>query len=156
MNKKIITLTAQLNQWRHEYFNLNAPSVSDEVYDRLYDELKRLEQETGLCMSNSPTQTTGYAIVDGLEKTVHTIPLLSLDKTKQISDVMNFIGNHEVLLMHKLDGLTMKLEYENGSLIRASTRGDGNEGEVITHNVPAIAGIPVKIKGLLSPEKRIF
>jgi DNA ligase (NAD+) len=68
--------------------------------------------------------------------------LLSLDKTKEISDLMNFIKVHQVLLMHKLDGLPIKLEYENGSLVRASTRGNGEEGEIVTHNVRAIAGIP--------------
>ena len=96
-------------------------------------------------MSNSPTQTVGYTVVDGLEKTTHTIPLLSLDKTKQISNLMSFIGTQQVLLMHKLDGLTLKLEYEDGSLVRASTRGNGEEGEVVTHNVRAIEGIPSNI-----------
>lgn len=142
---KIRELTSQLNQWRHEYYILDAPTVSDAVYDRHYDELERLEQETGFHLSNSPTQTVGYTVADGLEKTAHTIPLLSLDKTKQIRDIMKFIGGHQVLLMHKLDGLTVKLEYENGSLIRASTRGDGDFGEVITHNVRAIEGIPATI-----------
>jgi len=139
-------LTAKLNQWRHEYYNLNAPTVSDAVYDRHFDELQRLEKKSGITMSNSPTQTVGYKTVEGLEKIAHTIPLLSLEKTKQTSDLMRFIGpNHHVLLMHKLDGLTVKLEYEKGSLIQASTRGDGEEGEAITHNARAIEGIPAKI-----------
>ena len=143
--EKIRELTAKLNKWRHEYYNLNAPTVTDAVYDRHFDELKRLERETGFVMSNSPTQTVGYTVVDGLEKTVHTVPLLSLDKTKQMNDLMGFIASHQVLLMHKLDGLTVKLEYENGSLIRASTRGNGEEGEIVTHNTRAIDGIPLKI-----------
>ncbi|MCL2284838.1 MAG: NAD-dependent DNA ligase LigA [Firmicutes bacterium] len=142
---QIRELTAKLNQWRHEYYNLNAPTVLDAVYDRHFDELAQLEQETGFSMSNSPTQTVGYTVVDGLEKTSHTIPLLSLDKTKQTTDLMNFIGGHQVLVMHKLDGLTVKLEYESGMLIRASTRGNGEEGEVITHNARAIEGIPASI-----------
>jgi DNA ligase (NAD+) len=140
--EKIRELTAQLNQWRHDYFTLNAPTVSDAVYDRICDELERLENQTGFRMSNSPTQTVGYEIVDGLEKTIHAIPLLSLEKTKQVDDIMNFIGSHQVFLMHKLDGLSLKIEYENGSLIRASTRGNGDEGEIVTHNTRAIAGIP--------------
>jgi len=143
--KQIRELTAQLNTWRHEYYNLNAPTVSDAVYDRHFDELARLEQEAGFTMSNSPTQTVGYTVVDGLEKTAHSIPLLSLDKTKQISDLMSFIDTHQVLLMHKLDGLTLKLEYEDGSLVRASTRGNGDEGEVVTHNARVIDGIPANI-----------
>jgi DNA ligase (NAD+) len=143
--ERVRELTAKLNQWRHEYYNLNSPTVSDAVYDRTFDELKRLEQETGCRMSNSPTQTVGYAVVDGLEKTVHSIPLLSLEKSKQIDDIMRFIGSHQVMLMYKLDGLTVKLEYENGKLIRASTRGNGDEGEIITHNARAIEGIPERI-----------
>ena len=142
---KIRELTSRLNQWRHEYYILDAPTVTDAVYDYHYDELEQLEQDTGFRLSNSPTQTVGYTVVDGLEKTAHSIPLLSLDKTKQIRDIMKFIGGHQVLLMHKLDGLTVKLEYEDGSLVRASTRGDGEFGEVITHNIRAIDGIPATI-----------
>lgn len=142
---KIRELTSRLNQWRHEYYNQDAPTVTDAVYDRYYDELEQLERKTGFCMSNSPAQTVGYTIVDSLEKTAHTIPLLSLDKTKQTRDIMKFIGGRQVLIMHKLDGLTVKLEYENGGLVRASTRGDGDEGEVVTHNARAIEGIPAKI-----------
>jgi DNA ligase (NAD+) len=128
--EKIRELTARLNQWRHEYYNLAAPTVSDDLYDRCYDELERLEQETGFRLSNSPTQTVGYKTVDGLEKTTHTIPLLSLDKTKHLKDIRRFINIHQVLLMHKLDGLTLKLEYENGTLLRASTRGNGVQGRL--------------------------
>ena len=140
--EKVRELTNQLNQWRYEYYNLNAPTVLDAVYDHHYDELERLENQTGIRMSNSPTQTVGYEVVDGLEKTTHAIPLLSLDKTKDMCSLMRFIGSHQVLLMHKLDGLTVKLEYENGSLVRASTRGNGDEGEIVTHNTRAIEGIP--------------
>jgi DNA ligase (NAD+) len=143
--QRIRELTARLNQWRHEYYNINAPTVTDAVYDHNFDELARLEQETVFIMSNSPTQTVGYTVVDGLGKTAHSIPLLSLDKTKQLGEIIRFIGSHQVLLMHKLDGLTVKLEYENGSLIRASTRGSGDEGEVVTHNARAIEGIPAQV-----------
>lgn len=75
-------LTDRLNRYRNEYYNYNNPSVSDEVYDRLFDELHKLEQETGIQMSNSPTVTVGYPVVGKLEKTAHKIPLLSLDKVK--------------------------------------------------------------------------
>ena len=143
--EKILDLTARLNQLRHEYYNQNAPTVSDAVYDHLYDELERLEKKTGCRMSNSPTQTVGYEVVDKLEKTVHVTPLLSLEKTKEMNGLMRFINSHLVMLMIKLDGLTVKLEYENGALIRASTRGNGEEGEVITHNARAIEGIPAQI-----------
>jgi len=115
------------------------------VYDHHFDELKKLEEMTGLRMANSPTQTVGYENVDGLPKTNHPYPLLSLDKTKNITDTMSFIGPHQVLLMHKLDGLTLKVEYEDGLLVRASTRGNGEEGEVVTHNARAIEGLPDRI-----------
>lgn len=143
--QRVQHLTAVLNQYRHEYYNLNAPTVSDEVYDRLFDELTALEQQTGIKMSNSPTQTVGYPSVSRLEKTRHAIPLLSLEKTKSSQDILNFMGEQLVMLMLKLDGLTMKLTYENGVLQEASTRGDGDEGEIVTHNVPGITGIPSHI-----------
>jgi DNA ligase (NAD+) len=145
LRKKVLDLTAKLNQWRREYYSLNSPTVTDAIYDRHFDELRRLENEAGFSMSNSPTRTVGYEAVDGLEKTTHDIPLLSLEKTKQMSELVNFISSHRALLMHKLDGLTVKLEYENGCLVRASTRGDGEEGEAVTHNARAIGGIPMKI-----------
>jgi DNA ligase (NAD+) len=145
ISDKIRELTEMLNRWRHEYFIQSAPTISDSLYDRHFDELQKLEQSSGIIMSNSPTQTVGYKVVDGLEKTAHAVPLLSLEKTKQMSDLIRFIGSHQVLLMHKLDGLTVKLEYDKGVLINASTRGNGEEGEVITHNAKAIEGIPGKI-----------
>ena len=135
-------LNDQLNQYRHEYYNLSAPTVSDQVYDRLFDELKRLEQATGIRMTDSPTQTVGYPVVDGLDKTAHTIPLLSLDKVKTVEEMVSFMGKQLVLLMLKLDGLTVKLTYEDGMLMEAATRGDGDTGEVISHNAQSIAGIP--------------
>lgn len=138
-------LTNQLNQYRYEYYSLNAPTVSDEVYDRLLDELTRLEQTTGIQMANSPTQTVGWPTVSKLEKTVHTIPLLSLDKTKSSEELFSFMGDQRIMLMLKLDGLTVKLTYANGLLAEAATRGDGNEGEIITHNVRGITGIPMQI-----------
>jgi len=155
---RVRELTDQLNRYRHEYYNLNAPSVSDEVYDRLFDELEQLEQETGCRMSNTPTQTVGYTVVSGLAKTQHDIPLLSLEKKKNIPDLIRFIGSQPVLLMLKLDGLTVKLEYEDGRLLRASTRGDGDEGEVITHNAPLFRAFPLRFhinKGWLWLEKPI-
>lgn len=115
-------LVAQLNQYRHEYYNLNAPSVADDVYDYMYDELLALEEHTGVCMANSPTQTVGYPVVSALPKVAHDIPLLSLDKTKSIEDLIAFQAGRTVDLSLKLDGLTTELIYENGQLIRLSTR----------------------------------
>ena len=149
--QRIQHLTTVLNRYRHEYYNLNAPTVEDQLYDRLFDELAALEKETGIRMGNSPTQTVGYPAVSKLEKTTHAIPLLSLDKTKSSEELLAFMGEQGVLLMLKLDGLTIKLTYENGVLQEASTRGDGDEGEIVTHNVTGITGIPshIPFKGRL-------
>ena len=139
-------LTDRLNRYRNEYYNLNSPSVSDAVYDRLFEELQDLESATGVQMSNSPTNTVGYPAVSKLEKTNHSIPLLSLDKGKNAEDLCRFMGEHQVMFMLKLDGLTIKLTYENGELVEAATRGDGDEGEIVTHNARAISGIPAHIQ----------
>lgn len=143
--EKVRALTDLLNQYRHEYYNLSAPSISDQEYDRLFDELAVLEKETGIVMSDSPTQTVGYRSVSELEKTTHTIPLLSLDKVKNEVEMLSFIGEQLVLIMLKLDGLTLKLTYENGFLQEAAIRGDGYEGDIVTHNARAIKGVPLKI-----------
>ena len=139
-------LTDRLNRYRNEYYNLNSPSVSDAVYDRLFEELQALEKQTGIQMANSPTSTVGYPAVSRLEKTNHTIPLLSLDKVKNTEELCRFMGEHQVMFMLKLDGLTIKLTYEGGRLVEAATRGDGDVGEIVTHNTRAISGIPAHIQ----------
>ena len=139
------SLTSQLNLYRHEYYNLSAPSISDKEYDRLFDQLAELEKQSGIVMSNSPTQTVGYPSVSELKKTVHTIPLLSLDKVKSEEEMLAFVGDKLVLIMLKLDGLTLKLTYENGLLQEAAIRGDGYQGDIVTHNARAIRGIPQQI-----------
>ena len=139
-------LNDRLNRYRNEYYNLNSPSVSDAVYDRLFEELQDLESATGVQMSNSPTNTVGYPAVSKLEKTNHSIPLLSLDKVKNAEDLCRFMGEHQVMFMLKLDGLTVKLTYEGGRLVEAATRGDGDVGEIVTHNTCAISGIPARIQ----------
>lgn len=143
--KRIKNLVKQLNEYRHAYYNQDAPLVSDAEYDRLFDELKELEEQTGFILSNSPTQTVGYYPVSELAKVTHPTPLLSLEKTKLISELLDFMKGQEVLFMLKLDGLTTKLIYEDGKLIQASTRGDGEVGEDITHNIPAFLNVPLTI-----------
>ena len=143
--ERIAMLVEKLNQYRHEYYNKAKPTVSDAVYDHLFDELQKLEKETGIILGNSPTQTVGYTPVSALQKVRHPIPLLSLDKTKQAEELLQMAGKAPALLMLKLDGLTIKLVYENGQLVEASTRGDGDIGEVITHNIPAFYNVPLKI-----------
>lgn len=142
---KINELVQTLNRHRLAYYNLNAPEISDTEYDWLYEQLESLEEETGIIYSNSPTQTVGYPPVSELKKVPHPHPLLSLEKTKQVEDLCRFCGDHAALLMLKLDGLTVKLTYENGRLTEASTRGDGEIGEDITHNIPAFENVPISI-----------
>ena len=142
---KVTALVAKLNRYRHEYYNLAAPSVPDAVYDHLFDELQELEKQMGIILSNSPTQTVGAAPVSSLKKVKHTIPLLSLDKTKQMEELLEMARKSVSLLMLKLDGLTVKLCYEDGRLVEASTRGDGETGEMITHNIPTFYNVPVSI-----------
>jgi DNA ligase (NAD+) len=143
--ERIHELVTRLNQYRHEYYNENCPSVPDSVYDRLYDELEHMENETGIILSNSPTQTVGFKAVGSLPVVRHPIPLLSLAKTKETNDLVSFLKGQYSLLMLKLDGLTVKLVYEDGRLVEGSDRGDGDEGEVITHNIPAFNNVPLTI-----------
>lgn len=143
--KRIHELVKQLNEYRDAYYNRAESLVVDAEYDRLFDELKVLETDTGIILSNSPTQSVGYNVKSKLEKVFHDIPLLSLDKTKDINELVKFMGNHECLLMYKYDGLTVELIYNNGKLIQASTRGDGYTGEDITHNARTFKNIPLTI-----------
>ena len=144
-------LVEKLNIYRDAYYNLNNPIVDDKTYDELYDELLTIENETGYILSNSPSQTVGYTVVSELNKVSHSIPLLSLDKTKSVDDIIKYMGDKELICMHKLDGLTVELIYENGKLIQGSTRGNGIEGEDITHNVRMFKNVPTEIdfKGFL-------
>lgn len=144
-HNRIHYLVEFLNKCADEYYNQNAPKLSDAEYDALFDELTVLEKETGLILPNSPTQRAGYEAVSELQKITHPIPLLSLAKTKDVGDIMAMLSQADGFLSLKLDGLTVKLEYENGELFAASTRGDGNIGEVITHNARVFSNIPLKI-----------
>lgn len=143
--QRIKELTKQLNQYRDSYYNNSVSEISDQEYDNLFDELKNLEEETNIVMANSPTQTVGYEVKSKLEKVKHSHPMLSLDKTKSVDDLKKFAGDKECLLMCKMDGLTVLLTYENGELIQAETRGNGEEGEIITHNARVFENIPLHI-----------
>lgn len=142
---RVRELVSKLNKYRDLYYNESDSKVSDNEYDTLFDELKRLEDETGCVMNNSPTHTVGYEVKSALEKHKHSHPMLSLDKTKSISDLIKFAGDKECLLMHKLDGLTVLLTYEDGLLTLAETRGNAEEGEIITHNARVFKNIPLTI-----------
>lgn len=145
MLQEIKTLVQTLNKQRDAYYNRNSPTMTDKEYDRLFDRLVELEKESGIVFSNSPTQSVGYYPVSELKKVRHPRALLSLEKTKQILELADFVENQDTLLMLKLDGLTVKLVYEDGRLVQASTRGDGDIGEDITHNIPAFENVPLSI-----------
>lgn len=143
--ERIESLVKYLNKCADEYYNLNNPSISDAQYDALFDELTLLENETGYIMPNSPTQRAGYEVLSSLQKTRHKIPLLSLAKTKEVKDVLEMAKKGGGYLALKLDGLTVKITYRGGEIVEAATRGDGSEGEVITHNAKVFSNIPKKI-----------
>lgn len=143
--EKIKKLVERLNYHCDLYYNKQSPEISDYEYDCMFDELSRLEKETGIIMSNSPTQTVGHDVYSKLEKVTHSHPMLSLDKTKNINDLKRFIGDKMCCLMCKMDGLTILLTYEDGNLVQAETRGNGEVGEIVTHNAAVFENIPVHI-----------
>lgn len=143
--QRICYLVKILNQYRHEYYNLNNPSVSDAVYDRLELELKGLEAAAGFVLSNSPTQTVGAKVIGDLKKVVHNPPLLSLDNIHKFDEVRDFVHGNEVMAMTKIDGLTVEIDYIGGHLALMSTRGDGLEGSDITFNASAFENLPLQI-----------
>lgn len=144
-NERIKELIEMLNKYRDAYYNQSESLVSDYEYDCLFDELQRLEEETGTILSNSPTQTVGYEVKSELRKVEHNHPMLSLDKTKAVSDLVKFQNGKDMVLMCKMDGLTISLRYLNGELVSAETRGNGEIGEDVLHNVKTFKNVPLKI-----------
>ena len=143
--KRIKELVELLNNYRNSYYNNQISEISDFEYDQLFDELSSLEQDTGFIMAVSPTQTVGYEVKSELVKVKHNHPMLSLDKTKDVSEVVKFIGGRVGVAMAKMDGLTCSLRYLNGELVSAETRGDGETGEDILHCAKTIKNIPIRI-----------
>ncbi len=142
---RIKELNVILKKASEDYYAKDESPLSDREYDALYDELVRLEEETGMILAGSPTQTVGYEAVDELPKEKHPSPMLSLGKTKSREELADWLGDHEGMLSWKLDGLTVVLTYENGSLSKAVTRGNGEIGEVITPNAKVFDNVPLKI-----------
>jgi len=143
--KRMEELVAQLNKAARVYYQEADEIMSNQEYDKLYDELEALEKELGITLSNSPTVNVGYEVVSGLPKENHPKPMLSLDKTKSVDDLKSWLGDKEGILSWKLDGLTIVLTYEDGKLTKAVTRGDGVTGEVITNNAKVFDNIPLTI-----------
>lgn len=165
--QKIQTLTAQLNQYAHEYYTLDAPTLPDSEYDRLYRELEALEAEyPQFRLPESPTNRVGGAVLDGFETVIHAVPMLSLANAFSPRDDESGAFDHaemrafdervckdlgtahtEYIIEPKFDGLAISLLYQNGILIQAATRGDGTTGEDVTENIKTIRNIPLKLHG---------
>ena len=127
------------------YYAESAEIMSNAEYDKLYDELEALEKETGIVLAGSLTKKVGYEVLSFLPKKAHKEPRLSLAKTKEVAELESFLGDKEGILMWKLDGLTIVLTYENGELVEALTRGNGEIGEVVTENARFFENIPLVI-----------
>ena len=149
--KRLDDLIKLANKYAYHYYTLGESLISDTAYDGMVDEIQQLEKETGFIFSNSPTQKVGGEVLPFLNKVTFEKPLLSLDKTKNIEEFYNFTQGKDGVLMFKADGLTIDLTYENGVLIQGTTRGNGEIGEDITHNVKTFVDVPLTV-----PEKRRF
>ena len=136
-NERMKELVSLLNKASRAYYQEAQEIMSNYEYDRLYDELKELEDELGITLSNSPTVNVGYEVVSELPKERHESPMLSLDKTKEVEELKNFVGDQKVLMSWKMDG--------DGKLYKAVTRGNGEVGEVITNNAKVFKNVPVQI-----------
>lgn len=144
--KEMKSLISELNTASDMYYNTSNTIMSDKEWDIKLDRLKELEKETGIVLNNSPSVNVGYEVKSKLEKVKHEYVLRSLGKTQDIDELNSFIGNKKAVGMLKLDGLTTDLIYEDGKLIEGSTRGNGEIGEDITHNVKTYINVPQKIK----------
>jgi DNA ligase (NAD+) len=134
-----------LNEANKAYYQEDREIMSNYEYDKLYDELKKMEEETGVVLSNSPTLKVGYELLSNLPKERHEKAMLSLDKTKEVSALKDWLGEKTGVLSWKLDGLTIVMTYEGGRLTKAVTRGNGEVGEVVTNNAKVFTNIPLTI-----------
>ena len=143
--KRMKELIPLLSEAAKAYYQESREIMSNFEYDRLYDELLKLEQETGTVFAGSPTQKVGYEVLSELPKERHERPMLSLNKTKSVDELREWLGGQTGLLSWKMDGLTVVLTYEDGVLAKAVTRGNGEIGEVITPNARTFINIPTTI-----------
>lgn len=133
-----------LNNASNAYYN-QSPIMSDYEWDKLYDELATLEYTTEIVLADSPTHNVGYSVADELNEVAHNHPMLSLDKTKSVDELINFIGDNDCFISVKCDGLTTSLRYLDGKLVSAETRGDGEKGQDVLQNVLTMNNIPKEI-----------
>ena len=133
-----------LNNASNAYYN-QSPIMSDYEWDKLYDELATLEYTTEIVLADSPTHNVGYSVADELKEVTHNHPMLSLDKTKSVDELINFIGDNDCFISVKCDGLTTSLRYLDGKLVSAETRGDGEKGQDVLQNILTMNNIPKEI-----------
>lgn len=138
-------LTDELNKARKVYEQGTDELMTNFEYDKLYDELMSIEKEIG-ALKNSPTQNVGYEVVSSLQKEKFDTPMLSLNKTKEVEDIRSFLGDKEGVASWKMDGLTVVIYYNNGKLVKAVTRGNGEVGEIVTHNARVFKNLPKEIE----------
>ena len=143
--KRMHELVELLNRAGKAYYQEATEIMSNLEYDRLYDELVALEEELGITLAKSPTVNVGYEVLSELPKERHEKPMLSLDKTKEIGRLQEFLGDQKARISWKLDGLTIVLTYREGTLYKAVTRGNGEVGEVITNNAKVFQNLPLRI-----------
>lgn len=142
--ERIKQLIKDLNNASYAYYN-QVPIMQDYEWDKMYEELQSLEKETGIVLSNSPTHNVGYKVTDELKEVKHNHPMLSLDKTKSVEELIEFAGDNNCFLSVKCDGLTTSLHYIDGVLVSAETRGNGVTGQDVLQNVLTMSNVPKKI-----------
>lgn len=142
---QIINRVNELNEASEAYYNTEQPIMSDTEFDCKLSELKRWEDETGIVLSNSPTHNVGTVVLDNIPKITHKTPMLSLAKCHSVDEVSKFADGHDIVASVKLDGLSCRLVYKNGDLIRAESRGNGVEGNDITNHIKQFLNIPLHI-----------
>lgn len=143
--KRVKELNTLLQKASYAYYGLDKPIMSDKEYDDLYDELVNLEKETECVLAGSPTQKVQGYVLDGFKKVEHSKPMLSADKTKEVSEVEKFIDNRDFYCSYKLDGLTLVVKYKDGKFIQGITRGNGTVGEDVTEQCRFIKNLPMEI-----------
>lgn len=143
--KRINELIELLNEASRAYYQESREIMSNFEYDKLYDELEALEKETGIVMAQSPTRNVGYEVLSELPKEAHPSPMLSLDKTKEVGVLQEWLADQQGVLSWKIDGLTVVLTYRDGQLFKAVTRGNGEIGEVVTANAKVFRNLPMEI-----------
>lgn len=143
--KRLKELNTLLQKASYAYYGLDKPIMSDKEYDDLYDELVNLEKETECVLAGSPTQKVQGYVLDGFKKVEHSKPMLSADKTKEVSEVEKFIDNRDFYCSYKLDGLTLVVKYKDGKFVQGITRGNGTVGEDVTEQCRFIKNLPMEI-----------